>query len=790
MNIVGETSLGSLGEAQVKITIDFKSLDGEIKKVESTFSQKLGKVGSSLTKAGTVMTAAFTVPIMIGMKKAVDAAGELTEATSAIETVFGDASDIIEDFADNSAQAVGLSALEFKQLSTVTGSFLQNLGYDAEEAADETIVLTERAADMAAVFNTDVSQALQAIQSGLKGEFNPLEQFGVKINAAAIENKALAMGLADTKAELDDNAKAQAALALVMDQTERISGTFADEAEGLAGQLKVAKAEFGNAATTLGTMLLPAVTNVVTKISELVTGFNNLDPGGQKAILIFAGIVAATGPLMTGIGGVIKIIPKMIGALSKMSTAMYGAGAATTAALGPLAAVVAVIAGVAVIVHFTKEVKKLSGEMNELSKASIEGGKSYEEYQQSLRDAGIETERVNQKYKEYKASLQSVKEGLEEVRAANLITYDQYAEWYNQLNVGQIEVEDLAKEIYNIKLAHEADEKAAQRAAATSAWYSREIEKAGGWVQWTRDRTYSYAETIMDYLNPAYEGNAEYLAVVNEEMERNLSWYDTLSGMVEDFAGDYEELNTKISDYSDRMKELSGITYKTDAQKEELAGLRGEYHNLITEVNNLRLAHMETINQMIFDMARETLAADGWTEEEIARYLDLGKELGLIEEDFWEIGVAAADGFDEMITGATSATTYVNNLRTALENYAGNLYTSKLTLVAELTGNTTAISLLKGVRVDVASGLITPEASGGPVYGGMPYVVGEQGPELYIPHYAGSIIANSELRRSAENGSGGQAGNMTAELIAALNRLPDEKSMGRMLRDAVLMAIG
>jgi phage-related minor tail protein len=36
-------------------------------------------------------------------------------------------------------------------------------------------------------------------------------------------------------------------------------------------------------------------------------------------------------------------------------------------------------------------------------------------------------------------------------------------------------------------------------------------------------------------------------------------------------------------------------------------------------------------------------------------------------------------------------------------------------------------------------------AQGGPVAGGMPYVIGEQGPELFVPKNAGTIIPNHKL---------------------------------------------
>ena len=46
-----------------------------------------------------------------------------------------------------------------------------------------------------------------------------------------------------------------------------------------------------------------------------------------------------------------------------------------------------------------------------------------------------------------------------------------------------------------------------------------------------------------------------------------------------------------------------------------------------------------------------------------------------------------------------------------------------------------------------------PRALGGSVGAGMPYMVGERGPELFMPSRAGQIIPNSELRGGGGSGN-------------------------------------
>ena len=68
--------------------------------------------------------------------------------------------------------------------------------------------------------------------------------------------------------------------------------------------------------------------------------------------------------------------------------------------------------------------------------------------------------------------------------------------------------------------------------------------------------------------------------------------------------------------------------------------------------------------------------------------------------------------------------------------------------------------------VKILPSLIPPgRAAGGPVTNGRPYVVGEKGPELFVPSGSGNIISNSAMRSGG--GSGGMGGVTVNYNIAA-----------------------
>ncbi len=304
----------------------------------ANMGSKLKGIGSSMLKTGAIATAGLTVPIVAGLGKSVMAASDLEESINAVNVVFGDAASTILDFGTTSATAVGLSASEFQSMATITGALLQNLGFDADAAAEGTLNLANRAADMASVFNTDVDQALSAVNSALKGEFNPLEQFGVKLMAADINARAMAMGLADAEGQLDNNARAQAALAIIMEQTDKIAGDFQNTSEGLANSQRILKAQLGDAAAEIGTILLPAVTSAVQWFSKMITVFRDLSPGTQKIIVGVLLLVAVIGPLLLVLGA----LATAVGALMPVFVVIGGFLAGPF--LVPILAIIAIIA--------------------------------------------------------------------------------------------------------------------------------------------------------------------------------------------------------------------------------------------------------------------------------------------------------------------------------------------------------------------------------------------------------------------------------------------------------------
>lgn len=295
---------------------------------------KSGKAVENLNKLGSKMSLMVTAPLVAAGAAAAKMASDYNESVGGIQTVFKEYVDRVDEFSKKAAKAAGLSMTQVNESATVLGASLQNLGYSTEEAADLTLKLTQRAADMAATYGTETAPALEAIQSLLRGQANPIERYAVGITEATIKMKAMEMGLVKAGKELTLQEKTQVRLALLFEQTAIAEGRFAEEAEGAGGKAKITAAEVKNMAINLGQELLPVSLQLMEGLRKLVANFNSMSDTQKKAVVQIAALAAGLGPLTLGISKTIQAVTLLKGALVALSANPIGLAIAGVMALG------------------------------------------------------------------------------------------------------------------------------------------------------------------------------------------------------------------------------------------------------------------------------------------------------------------------------------------------------------------------------------------------------------------------------------------------------------------------
>ncbi len=320
-----------LGNLLVRIGLDTSAFNKGVDQSQT----RLTRFSRSATQAGQTVTRSVTLPLGLLAAAAVKATSDLEESANAVNVVFGDAAQTIFDFGETASESVGLSESAFNELVTVTGALLKQSGQDIDTVADSTINLTQRAADLASVFNTDVSDALTALNAGLRGETEPARRFAINISDAAVVAEALASGLVDTADQITENIKVQARYNIILGDSEDVAGDFANTSDSLANRTRILRAEVTDLAAELGQTLVPIVQNLLDVADRAVTSFGELDENTRQTIVTLGIIAAAIGPALRVIGGLTR-------GIGLARTAVQGLGRAISfLAANPIVALVA-----------------------------------------------------------------------------------------------------------------------------------------------------------------------------------------------------------------------------------------------------------------------------------------------------------------------------------------------------------------------------------------------------------------------------------------------------------------
>jgi hypothetical protein len=162
-------------------------------------------------------------------------------------------------------------------------------------------------------------------------------------NNLAISKKKLEEASEKVSGTLSLEAKQQATLALIMEQTADAQGQASREADGASGSMRGLLTELKNVSTELGGVLIPIITPFIAKLKEIIQSFRGLSPEAQKTIVTVAGLVAVIPPIIVGVGKLVTAI----GAIKKAFVAVKAFSfAPLLASVAPVIGIVAIVAGV------------------------------------------------------------------------------------------------------------------------------------------------------------------------------------------------------------------------------------------------------------------------------------------------------------------------------------------------------------------------------------------------------------------------------------------------------------
>lgn len=215
-------------------------------------------IGATIGKGLALGIAGAAVGVGAFMSNAIGASSDLSESLSKSNTIFGENAKEMEKWAATGARSFGQSKQQALENAASFGNMFTQLGIGSGTAKDMSKSMVELASDFASFHNADISEVLIAQQAAFRGEYDAVQRFVPTINAAAVEQKALKMGLAGSTKELTAQHKALATQALLMEGAGAAMGDYDRTSKGWANRMREMKARWEDFKASAGAPIMGA----------------------------------------------------------------------------------------------------------------------------------------------------------------------------------------------------------------------------------------------------------------------------------------------------------------------------------------------------------------------------------------------------------------------------------------------------------------------------------------------------------------------------------------------------
>ena len=225
-------------------------LGGMAKTAASGLVSGVGTAAKALTTAFAGAAAAGTAAVGAIGKQALDAYADFEQLAGGVETLFGDAADVVKANAAAAFQSAGMSVNDYMETATASAAAMVNsLGGDVQKAADLTDMAVRDMADNSNKMGTALDSIQNAYAGFAKGNFTMLDNLKLGYGGTKEEMQRLletATALTGVQYDITSYADIVQAIHAVQEQMG-ITGTTAREAsETISGSVAAMKAAWDN----------------------------------------------------------------------------------------------------------------------------------------------------------------------------------------------------------------------------------------------------------------------------------------------------------------------------------------------------------------------------------------------------------------------------------------------------------------------------------------------------------------------------------------------------------------
>ncbi len=263
---------------------------------------RLEQTSKQMTKFGAIALTTSGIAAR-GLKTLGEAAAAQNAAVAANAQVLGESSAAIQEWAEGSVRAVGLSRTAAITAATTFGSFGKTMGLATDELVGFATEQVALAADMAAFKDVSPEQALQDLAAAYAGSRETLRKYNIQVNENALKTAYFRETGEQVTGTLTAQQRTIALHAEVMRQSADMTGQWNRESGELLGQQVQLSATIEDLKANVGQGLLPVLTDVTSGANQAAAAFAGLSPEVQSGVGTFAGYATAA----VGVSGALSL---------------------------------------------------------------------------------------------------------------------------------------------------------------------------------------------------------------------------------------------------------------------------------------------------------------------------------------------------------------------------------------------------------------------------------------------------------------------------------------------------
>ena len=298
----------------VRISTEYGSFVRGMKQAE----KDLTRFGKSAQRTGRDLSTNLTLPIVAMGAVFFKAASDLERTENMFEATFGGMADAARTWSEQTASALTLSADDVRVTMARFNELASSMDLSGASALMMSKGLTQLTLDLMAYRNISEETASGALEAGLAGRMKGLRELGVVIKETDVKETAMRVGLLRTGQTMTAAQLSLASYITMTDALAKANGEMARAGDKPAVMLVKIKQQAGEVAQEMGKALMPAmkkVADLALSMAQHLKGmaewFGKLPQPVRTATGAFAGLAAAIGPLLFGLGALALILPRL-----------------------------------------------------------------------------------------------------------------------------------------------------------------------------------------------------------------------------------------------------------------------------------------------------------------------------------------------------------------------------------------------------------------------------------------------------------------------------------------------